>query len=235
MGARGLMTGGAGFIGSHLADELFGRLPCAAARRLGRPGPRRRRGSAGLSGARGRARARRPGEAHGIATTALRFLNVYGTRQALSNPHTGVLAIFAARLLNGRRPLLFGDGEQRRDFVDVPDVALRAAPGGARGAADRKVCDMRFAFIMIGSGYDDERAARAWCQELRAQGVWGNEPVPLFPYPGSPDHGRLLGPPDDRTWERAHAHYLAQFDAFSDLQDEQPRPLAELERGCTCP
>ena len=63
------------------------------------------------------------GEAYGIATTALRFFNVYGARQALSNPYTGVLAIFGSRLLNRRRPLLFEDGEQRRDFVDVRDVA----------------------------------------------------------------------------------------------------------------
>jgi dTDP-L-rhamnose 4-epimerase len=63
------------------------------------------------------------GDAYGIPTTALRFFNVYGARQALSNPYTGVLAIFAARLLNGRRPLVFEDGEQRRDFVDVRDVA----------------------------------------------------------------------------------------------------------------
>jgi dTDP-L-rhamnose 4-epimerase len=63
------------------------------------------------------------GRAYGIPTTALRFFNVYGPRQALSNPYTGVLAIFAARLLNHRRPLVFEDGEQRRDFVHVRDVA----------------------------------------------------------------------------------------------------------------
>lgn len=63
------------------------------------------------------------GEAYGIPTIALRFFNVYGTRQALSNPYTGVLAIFAARLLNGRRPTVFEDGAQRRDFVHVSDVA----------------------------------------------------------------------------------------------------------------
>jgi dTDP-L-rhamnose 4-epimerase len=63
------------------------------------------------------------GEAYGIATTALRFFNVYGTRQALSNPYTGVLAIFAARYLNGRPPLVNEDGGQRRDFVSVRDVA----------------------------------------------------------------------------------------------------------------
>lgn len=63
------------------------------------------------------------GEAYDIPTVALRFFNVYGPHQALSNPYTGVLAIFAARLLNDRPPLIFEDGEQRRDFVYVDDVA----------------------------------------------------------------------------------------------------------------
>jgi dTDP-L-rhamnose 4-epimerase len=63
------------------------------------------------------------GRAYGIPTVALRFFNVYGTRQALSNPYTGVLAIFASRLLNGNPPLIFEDGLQRRDFVSVRDVA----------------------------------------------------------------------------------------------------------------
>src|SRR5919199_5252326 len=63
------------------------------------------------------------GQAYGVPTTALRFFNVYGPRQALSNPYTGVLAIFASRLLNGNRPLVNEDGHQRRDFVAVSDVA----------------------------------------------------------------------------------------------------------------
>ena len=63
------------------------------------------------------------GEAYDIPTVALRFFNVYGPHQALSNPYTGVLAIFAARLLNDRPPLIFEDGEQRRDFVYVDDIA----------------------------------------------------------------------------------------------------------------
>jgi dTDP-L-rhamnose 4-epimerase len=75
------------------------------------------------------------GRAYGIPATALRFFNVYGTRQALSNPYTGVAAIFSSRLLNGRPPLVFEDGAQSRDFVHVADVtaAVRAAlePGGA--------------------------------------------------------------------------------------------------------
>jgi dTDP-L-rhamnose 4-epimerase len=63
------------------------------------------------------------GNAYGIPTLALRFFNVFGPHQALSNPYTGVLAIFAARLLNNRPPLVFEDGLQRRDFVHVHDVA----------------------------------------------------------------------------------------------------------------
>jgi dTDP-L-rhamnose 4-epimerase len=63
------------------------------------------------------------GEAYDIPTVALRFFNVYGPHQALSNPYTGVLAIFAARLLNDRPPLIFEDGKQRRDFVYVDDIA----------------------------------------------------------------------------------------------------------------
>ena len=63
------------------------------------------------------------GGAYDIPVAAMRFFNVYGPRQALSNPYTGVLAIFAARLLNGNRPLVFEDGMQRRDFVHVLDVA----------------------------------------------------------------------------------------------------------------
>ncbi len=63
------------------------------------------------------------GSAYDVPTVALRFFNVYGPRQALSNPYTGVLAIFAARLLNERPPLIFEDGHQRRDFVSVFDVA----------------------------------------------------------------------------------------------------------------
>lgn len=63
------------------------------------------------------------GEAYDVPAVALRFFNTYGERQALSNPYTGVLAIFGSRMLNARPPLLFEDGHQRRDFVHVKDVA----------------------------------------------------------------------------------------------------------------
>ncbi|MCU1675094.1 MAG: dehydratase [Frankiales bacterium] len=67
------------------------------------------------------------GEAYKVPSVALRFFNAYGPYQALSNPYTGVLAIFASRLLNGRPPLVFEDGEQMRDFVSVHDVARACA------------------------------------------------------------------------------------------------------------
>ncbi|USI73850.1 SDR family NAD(P)-dependent oxidoreductase [Sphingomonas morindae] len=75
---------------------------------------------------------------YGIEGVCLRLFNVYGPGQALSNPYTGVLAIFAARLLNGQQPMIFEDGEQRRDFVHVTDVARAFAdalelPGAAGG------------------------------------------------------------------------------------------------------
>lgn len=63
------------------------------------------------------------GRAYSIPTVALRFFNAYGPRQALSNPYTGVLAIFASRLLNNNPPAIFEDGLQQRDFVSVHDIA----------------------------------------------------------------------------------------------------------------
>jgi dTDP-L-rhamnose 4-epimerase len=74
-----------------------------------------------------------------VPTVALRFFNVYGPRQALSNPYTGVLAIFAARLLNNNPPLIYEDGLQQRDFVSVHDIAracrLALESDGAAGQA----------------------------------------------------------------------------------------------------
>ncbi len=62
------------------------------------------------------------GRNYDLPVTALRFFNIYGTRQALSNPYTGVAAVFASRMLNGKAPLVFEDGEQMRDFVSVHDI-----------------------------------------------------------------------------------------------------------------
>jgi dTDP-L-rhamnose 4-epimerase len=85
------------------------------------------------------------GEAYGIPAVPLRFFNVYGPRQALSNPYTGVLAIFASRLLNGKPPLVYEDGLQRRDFVSVHDAARATRLALETGDADGQV-------VNVGSG-----------------------------------------------------------------------------------
>jgi dTDP-L-rhamnose 4-epimerase len=86
-------------------------------------------------------------QAYGMEATCLRLFNVYGPGQALSNPYTGVLAIFSSRLLNGQAPLIFEDGEQRRDFVYVGDVARAFADALTHPAAAGQVFN-------VGSGVD---------------------------------------------------------------------------------
>jgi len=85
------------------------------------------------------------GAAYNVPAVALRFFNVYGPRQALSNPYTGVLAIFAARLLNDRAPVVYEDGGQQRDFVHVTDVARACRLALERDGADGRA-------VNIGSG-----------------------------------------------------------------------------------
>jgi dTDP-L-rhamnose 4-epimerase len=76
------------------------------------------------------------GRTYGLPVVALRFFNIYGPRQALSNPYTGVAAIFAARLLNGNNPLVFEDGKQMRDFVSVHDIVQANLLAMDRSGAD---------------------------------------------------------------------------------------------------
>jgi dTDP-L-rhamnose 4-epimerase len=82
------------------------------------------------------------GRAYGVPTTALRFFNVYGPRQALSNPYTGVAAIFASRLLNGRPPVIFEDGKQSRDFIHVSDIVEGVVRALEPGAADLRAVNL---------------------------------------------------------------------------------------------
>ena len=82
---------------------------------------------------------------------------------------------------------------------------------------------------------DDRGQIQAWQQHLRSRGVWASEPVPLFPFPGSPLYMQTFGaPPDDTAWERAHDYYRSTFAAkgYSDIQEQRPVPLKELE-ACT--
>jgi B12-binding domain/radical SAM domain protein of rhizo-twelve system len=82
---------------------------------------------------------------------------------------------------------------------------------------------------LLDAQVDDAEAVEAWRQHLIAHDVWANKPVPLFPYPGSPDYSRRWGAPDDSAWERAVDYYVEHFVEFSDIQDASPRRLAALE------
>jgi len=82
---------------------------------------------------------------------------------------------------------------------------------------------------LIHTETDDGERVQRWRGQMRDAGIWANDPVPLFPYPGSPDYRKTWGEPDDCAWERATEHYLRQFARFSDIQDRQPRRLQELE------
>jgi B12-binding domain/radical SAM domain protein of rhizo-twelve system len=80
---------------------------------------------------------------------------------------------------------------------------------------------------------DDRARIRQWQEYLRHRGVWASEPVPMFPYPGSPLYTQTFGaPPDDEAWERAHSYYTSVFAGkdYSDIQEQEPSPLRELEK-----
>jgi len=86
---------------------------------------------------------------------------------------------------------------------------------------------------LIATTEDDAELVRRWRENLAAHDVWANEPVPLYPYPSSPDYRRLFGEPTDDAWEKAHTFYLSRFDHWSDIQAANPLPLHELERRRT--
>jgi B12-binding domain/radical SAM domain protein of rhizo-twelve system len=82
---------------------------------------------------------------------------------------------------------------------------------------------------------DDQELIDHWRGRLQGAGVWANDPVPLFPYPGSPDYRRLWGLPDAVAWERAVDFYLETYASMSELQEARPRRVLELEaEACGC-
>jgi len=80
---------------------------------------------------------------------------------------------------------------------------------------------------------DDKEDIRRWQERLKANGVWVSEPVPMFPFPGTPLYAQMWGPPDDEAWERAHHYYTSTFGGkgYSDIQEQNPVALEDLE--CT--
>jgi anaerobic magnesium-protoporphyrin IX monomethyl ester cyclase len=86
---------------------------------------------------------------------------------------------------------------------------------------------------LILTEHDQREKIRAWQEHLKARGVWVSDPVPMYPFPGTPDYLKMFGPPDDHAWERAHRYYLGTFreKGYSDIQEAQPASLEELE--CT--
>ena len=104
--------------------------------------------------------------AYGMEGTCLRLFNVYGPGQALSNPYTGVLAIFSSRIANGQRPMIFEDGEQRRDFVYVGDIARAFCDALVHPSAPGEVFN-------IGSGEERSvrQVARSIARALRREDI----------------------------------------------------------------
>lgn len=85
---------------------------------------------------------------------------------------------------------------------------------------------------LILTDHDDKNDIREWQENLKKHGVWVSEPVPMFPFPGSPLYIQTFGAmPDDDAWERAHAYYTGSFDekGYSDIQEQRPVPLVQLE------
>jgi len=80
---------------------------------------------------------------------------------------------------------------------------------------------------------DDREDIRRFQDRLKAHNVWVSEPVPMFPYPGTPYYQQVFGAPDDQAWERAHKYYTGLFSnkGYSDIQEANPTPIEELE--CT--
>jgi len=88
---------------------------------------------------------------------------------------------------------------------------------------------------LILTEHDERGEIRRWQEQMKAEGVWVSEPVPMYPFPGSPLYVQMFGPPDDQAWERAHHYYISAFagKGYSDIQEAKPAVLEELEKFST--
>lgn len=86
---------------------------------------------------------------------------------------------------------------------------------------------------LILTEHDDRKDIRSWQERLKEEGVWVSEPIPMFPYPGTPMYQEIFGPIDDQAWERAHHYYTSTFreKGYSDIQEQAPAAIEDLE--CT--
>jgi dTDP-L-rhamnose 4-epimerase len=168
-------------------------------------------------------------QAYGMEGTCLRLFNAYGPGQALSNPYTGVLAIFSSRLANGQRPMVFEDGEQRRDFVHVGDVARAFcevlvhpnAPGevfNIGSGQDRSVCDVArsIARSMKRNDLEPEIAGKARIGDIRHCFCDGTKAQEVLGFRATKDFDEGLAE-------------LAEWVAGQEAQDRVDEARAELE------
>jgi hypothetical protein len=82
---------------------------------------------------------------------------------------------------------------------------------------------------LMSTAFDRPDEVEQWRQYLQRHGIWANKPVPVFPYPGSLEYARRWGSPDEFAWQRAHDYYLKVNSEFSDIQEQMPLRLSELE------
>jgi dTDP-L-rhamnose 4-epimerase len=118
------------------------------------------------------------GRAYGVPTVALRYFNVYGPRQSLANPYTGVAAIFSSRLLNGEPPLIFEDGKQSRDFIHVSDVVRANLLALEKPEADGQVFNVGTgrSLNLLRLGFEAKLPFEDGVEDLAA---WAREQAPM--------------------------------------------------------
>lgn len=169
------------------------------------------------------------GRAYRIPTLALRFFNVYGSRQALSNPYTGVAAIFMGRLKNGAPPLLFEDGRQSRDFIHVSDVAAAVV-----GALERDDAVSGAFNVCTGRPVTIRQVAEALAQrlglEIQPEGVGRYRTGDIRHCVGDPSRARAALGFDAQTSFADGLDELIAWSAEQQALDRVEASFAELER-----
>jgi dTDP-L-rhamnose 4-epimerase len=162
------------------------------------------------------------GKAYKVPTVALRFFNTYGPGQSLNNPYTGVMAIFASRLLNGNPPVIYGDGSQSRDFIHVDDVA-NAVVHAATKEIDSGIYN-------VGTG--DRTTINEIAEVLSCQLV-GGDIVPIHAAERSGDIQHCVA----ETFKLYKAGWKSQIalrsgmKSYCDWLCDQPKPIDRFEQA----